>query len=288
MKSLTKQFFFINSFFNLEFCVKLDKKGCFVTIRVLFTADVLVDTFLIYIPQLLKVAANQTLGHLDCGMWYHVDINIFVEPIYGSMWCHITEDYRHESSLWESQVSSVWCLYNGAVSQHDRSVRAVADCVYWDINCLFIVGKQFQLTSHSCFVFCASYFSPETGDLGCLRFLIVFVDCSKQVLGWLLMLGHTHFHILCISLFSHHLIIQLSIVLSYWQHCQIDKTKGLENLLHKRYILHLFCHKRIMQCLPFVEITCFLAVWNETLIQFIKCILWFQKVLVFYLSLFYS
>ena len=68
MKSLIKlSFFFINLFFNLEFCVKLDKKDCFVTIRVLFT-DVLVDTFLIYIPQLLKVAANQTLGHLDCGM----------------------------------------------------------------------------------------------------------------------------------------------------------------------------------------------------------------------------
>ena len=31
------------------------------------------------------------------GMWYHVDINILVEPIYQSVWCHIMEDRRHDS-----------------------------------------------------------------------------------------------------------------------------------------------------------------------------------------------
>lgn len=148
------------------------------------------------------------------------------------------------------------------MSQYVSSVRAVTVCISWHINCLFIVGEKFHLTSHSCFIFCASYFNLETGNLGCLRFLIVFVDCSKQVLGWLLRLGRSHFHILCISLFSHHLIIQFFVVSSYWQHCWIDKTKGFENLHHKTYVLHLFCHKQIMLCLPFFEITCFLALWN--------------------------
>jgi hypothetical protein len=102
-------------------------------------------------------------------------------------------------------------------------LRAVTDRVSLHSFCSFIVGKQFNLTSHSGFIFCASYFSPETGHLGCRRFFILLVDCSQQVLSWYLRLGPSHFHILCISLIPHHLIIQLSVVSSYWQHCRIDK-----------------------------------------------------------------
>lgn len=74
MKSLAKLSFFYKFIFQSRVLCQIGQEGvlsqlgcCLLMYWLLFT-DVQVDTFLIYIPQLLKVAANQTLVHLDCGM----------------------------------------------------------------------------------------------------------------------------------------------------------------------------------------------------------------------------